>query len=117
VARDYAGNESVVSSFTAPAINNVGVEGGLPLTFALDQNYPNPFNPTTTVRYDLAKTTDVSLRVYNMQGQMVRELVSGLQNAGRYELQFNADNLASGVYVYHLQAGDFSQTRKMVLMK
>jgi hypothetical protein len=117
VARDYAGNESVVSTFNAPAIPTTGVDDVLPLSFALGQNYPNPFNPSTTVRYDLAKTTDVSLRVYNMQGQMVRELVSGQQSAGRYELVFNADNLASGVYVYHLQAGDFNQTRKMVLMK
>ena len=116
-AYDYAGNAGEMNTLTAPATPLTGVEEGLPLSFSLEQNYPNPFNPTTTLRYDLASAANVSLNVYNMQGQLVRQLVNTQQNAGRYELSFSANELASGVYIYHLKAGDFTQTRKMVLMK
>jgi len=91
--------------------------GIVPQTFALWQNYPNPFNPTTTINYDLPKSARITLKVYNIVGQEVATLVDGQQSAGRYSVQFNASHLASGIYFYRLQSGDFVQTNKMVLVK
>ncbi|MCH8568538.1 MAG: T9SS type A sorting domain-containing protein [Balneolales bacterium] len=90
---------------------------GLPGTFALSQNYPNPFNPTTQISYDLPETADVRLEVFNIQGQRVAVLVSETQNAGTHNLSFNASRLASGVYIYRLQAGSHTFTKKMTLIK
>jgi photosystem II stability/assembly factor-like uncharacterized protein len=91
--------------------------GSIPETYALWQNYPNPFNPTTTVAYDLPKAAKITLKVYNILGQVVAVLAEGQQAAGRYVVPFNASTLASGVYFYRLQAGDFVQTNKMVLVR
>jgi hypothetical protein len=117
VAVDHAGNESTASTCSSPVSPVLAVGKGAPLSIALEQNHPNPFNPTTSVRYTLDRTTEVNLRVYNLQGRMVRELVSGVQHAGSYRQEFDAGNLASGVYVYRLQVGDRILTRRMVLMK
>lgn len=89
----------------------------LPSDFALDQNYPNPFNPTTNVRFNVPKNSFVTLKVYNMLGQEVATLVNKELNAGTFEADFNAANLASGSYVYRLTADGFVQSRKMILMK
>ena len=70
----------------------------IPTEYTLYQNYPNPFNPTTTIKYDLPNTSEVSLIIYDILGRKVKELVNTKQQAGRYEIQFNASNLASGVY-------------------
>ncbi len=86
-------------------------------SYALAQNYPNPFNPMTTIQYSLANTGNVSLKVYDILGREVANLVNGRQAAGEYTVQFNAANLASGIYFYRLQAGDFVQTKKMMLVK
>jgi hypothetical protein len=104
-----------------------GVETGppLPTRFSLEQNYPNPFNPSTTIRYALPSRMHVTLGVYNLLGQKVVELVRGEKDAGLYQVPFDASGLASGVYLYRLQAraasggqaGDFVQTRKLVLVK
>ncbi|MCS6990157.1 MAG: T9SS type A sorting domain-containing protein [Chloroherpetonaceae bacterium] len=97
--------------------NVIEVNAGLPKTFALEQNYPNPFNPTTTIAYQLPTASDVSLKVYDMLGKEVTTLVNARQDAGAYSVNFNANNLASGLYFYRLQAGNFVQTRKMMLVK
>jgi hypothetical protein len=89
----------------------------LPKVYTLDQNYPNPFNPNTTIRYGLPSRSHVVLTVYNTLGQQVATLVQGEQEAGYHEAVFDAVGLASGVYLYRLQAGDFIQTRKFVLLK
>jgi len=93
------------------------VEENVATTFSLDQNYPNPFNPTTTINYTLGKAEMVKISVYNMLGQKVTSLVSKQQRAGSHQIQWNAGDVATGVYFYKIQAGDFSQTRKMLLMK
>ena len=92
-------------------------EDGLPESFALESNYPNPFNPSTAIRFSLPESAHVSLVVYNTLGQVVGTLVDGMQAAGHHQVQFEAGELPSGMYVYSLQtpAGTFSKT--MLLLK
>ena len=85
--------------------------------YSLGQNYPNPFNPTTLIKYSVAQRGIVSLKVYDMLGKEVATLVNGTKDAGSYEVNFNASNLASGVYIYKIQAGNFVQSKKMMLLK
>jgi photosystem II stability/assembly factor-like uncharacterized protein len=85
--------------------------------YRLEQNYPNPFNPITTIEFDLPKSSEVSLKIFNILGEEVTTLVSDRLSAGSYSYEWDASNLASGVYLYRLQAGDYIQTRKMVLMR
>lgn len=88
-----------------------------PVTFRLEQNYPNPFNPATTIRYALPQTSDVHLEVFNVTGQRVALLVDELQNSGWQEVSFDASSLASGMYIYRIQAGHYIETRQMMLIK
>ncbi len=88
-----------------------------PEGFELSQNYPNPFNPTTNIQFTLQQAGNVSLKVFNMLGQEVATLVNGRVSAGVQTVQFDASNLASGVYIYRLQAGSKVQTNKMLLIK
>jgi hypothetical protein len=83
----------------------------------LAQNYPNPFNPTTVVRYGLPHAARVSVTVFNVLGQQVAVVEEGMREAGYHDVKFDGSNLASGVYLYRLQTGEFVQTRKFVLMK
>jgi hypothetical protein len=96
---------------------SAGEGGALPESFGLSQNYPNPFNPTTTIDYTVPRGTNVRLVVYNALGQKVATLVDGHRNAGSYAAEFSAAKVASGVYFYTLTAGEFTSTKKMVLMK
>jgi hypothetical protein len=89
----------------------------LPNGSSLEQNYPNPFNPSTTIRYGLPSRSHVTLTVFNTLGQQVATLVQGEQEAGFHEVQFDASSLASGVYLYRLQAGDFLKTKRLLLLK
>jgi hypothetical protein len=89
----------------------------LPKEFALYNNYPNPFNPTSKIKYDLPRDVQVSLKVYDILGREVATLVDTKQSAGYYAIDFNATNLASGAYIYRITAGDFVQTKKMMVLK
>ncbi len=89
----------------------------LPKTFQLYPNYPNPFNPSTMIFYDVPTTSIVSLTVYDLLGREVETLVNQRQSPGKYGVRFDGSRLASGVYIYRLQAGSFSQTKKLMLVK
>ena len=99
-------------------VTDVNNETGLPVSYSVSQNYPNPFNPSTKINYTLPVTGNVTLKIYNILGQEVRTLINNeLKSAGKYTIDFNASNLASGVYLYRLQAGDFVRVKKMMLLK
>lgn len=89
----------------------------VPVEFSLEQNYPNPFNPETNIRFALPKKENVTLIVYNILGQQVRTILAGELEAGVYNFSFQAENLASGVYIYSLRAGSVTMTKKMILQK
>lgn len=94
-----------------------GKEDDTPYRFKLDQNYPNPFNPFTTINYELQKFGLVNLKIYNMLGKEVAELVNETQEAGIHEISFDASKLPSGTYIYKIQSGNFVHVRKMILLK
>lgn len=89
----------------------------LPIEFKLFQNFPNPFNPNTRIAYSIPQDVHVTLKVFDLLGNEIQTLVDELQKQNYYEIQFNAENLSSGVYFYQLKAGDFIQTKKMVLLR
>ncbi len=92
-------------------------EGFLPEEYTLHQNYPNPFNPSTRISYDLARTGHVTMKVFDLLGREVVTLVDGMQATGNHNATFDGSGLASGIYLCRLQVGEWSQTRKMVLLK
>jgi hypothetical protein len=92
-------------------------EESIPNAFALQQNYPNPFNPVTNIQYAVSSRQFVKLTVYDVLGNEIATLADEYKPAGKYEVEFNASTLPSGVYFYQLKAGDFIQTRKMILLK
>ena len=93
------------------------LSGNVPNEYSLDQNYPNPFNPSTTIRYSLPAESEVSLKIYNVLGSEVANLVNQKQSAGQYEASFNASNFASGIYFYTLETSGVSISKKMMLLK
>lgn len=92
-------------------------EDAIPAAYNLSQNYPNPFNPTTTISFSLPNSAFVSLKVYNMLGKEVGTLVNGVRGAGTHSVQFNASNISSGVYFYTLHTENFTETKKMLLLR
>lgn len=107
VARSLADFEVVTSNELAES----------PQEFSLNQNYPNPFNPSTLIRYNIAEASEVRLAVYDILGRRVATLVNELQTPGAYTVNFNANHLASGTYIYRLEAGNFVSIKKMMLIK
>ncbi|HSR17693.1 MAG TPA: T9SS type A sorting domain-containing protein [Ignavibacteriaceae bacterium] len=90
---------------------------GIPAEFKLSQNYPNPFNPSTKIRYEIPTESKVLIKIYDILGREVAMLINDFQKAGRYQVEWNAGNLASGVYFYSIKAGDFHSVKKLMLLK
>lgn len=101
-----ADNNSIVKEVSA-----------IPTEFALQQNYPNPFNPSTAINYDLPVGSFVTMKIFDITGREIATLVNEMQNAGSYNIRFDGSNFASGVYFYRIQAGEFTQLKKMFLIK
>ena len=116
-------NDPDASSVNIPVIFEVttGLEdlysNKIPQTYSLGQNYPNPFNPVTHIQYGLPKTGDVKIEIYNILGQKIKTLLNKQMPAGYHEVEFNAQNLSSGVYLYRIEASEFQDVKKMILLK
>ena len=98
------------------------IENQIPVEYSLEQNYPNPFNPSTVIRYRIIKPAQVSLKIYDVLGSEIKTLVNKEQVNGVYEVDWNGDdqfgnNVSTGVYFYKINAGDYTETRKMMLIK
>jgi hypothetical protein len=89
----------------------------VPVEYSLEQNYPNPFNPSTIIKYALPRSSNVSLKIYDMLGNEVKTVVNEFKTAGTYSVNFDASSLSSGVYFYKIVAGDFTDAKKMTLVK
>lgn len=111
------GTTFLLDDLTFSAATAVQSDENTALSFELSQNYPNPFNPTTTISYTIPKSSLVTLKVYNLLGQEVARLVNENQFAGKHSVKFIGTDLPSGLYVYKITAGNFTQTRKMMLLK
>ena len=97
--------------------NSVEVDYETVKEYSLSQNYPNPFNPNTEINFSIAKSGNVTLKVYNILGSEVATLVNGFMEAGKHSVKFSANEFTSGVYLYTIKADNFNSTRKMILMK
>ena len=120
----YFMNFDSAQVFIGRAITELGTITSLDLPeksliqeFQLFQNYPNPFNPVTVFSWQLAVGSNVTLEIYNLRGQKVKTLLSASLHSGFHSVEFNATNLASGIYFYRLEAGAFVETKKMVVLK
>lgn len=112
------GYETKIFSFRNDKVSNVGNEQSVNNTFNLNQNYPNPFNPSTQINYSLATAGQVSIKVYNVLGELVTELINIYQSAGSYSVGFDAGDISSGVYFYQLQIdGSIVGSKKMMLIR
>ena len=109
-------NGTIVSVELGSAVGGSVNAKLIPANFELAQNYPNPFNPSTTIGFALSQASDYTLTIYNVTGQKVAEF-AGTEEAGIHEVKWDASVNASGIYFYKLNAGDFSDTKKMVLLK
>lgn len=116
IASDRSTGLYVLRSSVLPIGINTG-NNNLPATFKLGQNYPNPFNPVTKIQYSLPRNAYIRLQIYDASGRFVKSIVDGFESAGEHFAVFNGGNLASGVYFYVLQAGEYAESKKMVLIK
>ena len=98
-------------------ISNVEKTESLPSEYSLSQNYPNPFNPSTTISFKIPKTDFVSLKIYDALGNEIKTIVNEIKTAGKFSVNFDGSNLPSGVYFYRLTSGNFSKTKKLLLLK
>jgi hypothetical protein len=98
-------------------VGNSTITSNVPSAYLLSQNYPNPFNPSTKISFSLPKAGNVKLVVYDILGKEVATLINDYRTAGTHSVEFNASNLASGVYLYRIESGDFKETKRMMLVK
>jgi hypothetical protein len=113
----YMGYAPDMGAYESPYFSEIKTNDKLPKYFTLNQNYPNPFNPSTTIEFDMPNNSEVTLKIFNILGKEVATLASDKLSAGSYSYEWDAVHLASGVYLYRLEAEGFVQTRKMILMR
>ena len=117
----YTSNQYSIGHATSPVVvTGLAIDNGkgyIPGAYLLAQNYPNPFNPSTTIKFGLPKSSHVSLAVYDLLGRQVSVLVNEMRDAGVHEVTLDGANLASGVYFYRIQAGDFVQSKRLIVVK
>ncbi|MBK8944861.1 MAG: T9SS type A sorting domain-containing protein [Ignavibacteriae bacterium] len=106
-----------VYTFNTDFLSDISDDEKIPNKFELSQNYPNPFNPTTNINFSIPKEGKVKISIYNILGQKISDLVNQSMKAGKYETTFNGSNLASGIYIYRIEAANFVQSKKMMLLK
>ena len=106
-----------VDTANTTAINLTEGLEGLPESFYISNNYPNPFNLVTRINYNVSKKIHVIINVYDITGRLVDTIINGVQSPGRYTVTFNTKKLASGIYFYQLKAGNFVDTKKLILLK
>ena len=106
-----------ISIFTSNVIGISTLGNEVPTDFYLYQNFPNPFNPNTNIRFDISGSGNVKLKIFDITGREVSELINGQYEPGKYNYDFNAGNLASGIYFYKLETPGYTSIRKMVLVK
>ena len=109
--------EDTSGAFTVTSTTGTNETGRVERSFRILPAYPNPFNPETNIRFEIPDRQFVSLRVYNLLGQVVKTLVDGVRPPGDYAVRFDASNLASGIYMYRLQSGNLVETRRLVLLR
>jgi hypothetical protein len=111
------GNKTLDFTIGSVDVIDVNEPEEIPTTYSLSQNYPNPFNPTTTIQYSIPKDEFVKLTVYDITGKVVKAVVSDYKSAGKYSVEFNASSYSSGTYYYKLEAGEYKNIQKMMLVK
>ena len=121
-AVDIHENESEYSAISSIVVTSSVMDSQNPSEFELNQNYPNPFNPTTTITFSVPEFSEITIRIFNLLGQELVILTNKKYSPGTYNLQFNADNLTSGIYLYSINAisqsgKQFAKTRKIILLK
>lgn len=120
IVNDYIYSSTEHSTYRRLLSESTGINfisSEIPSNYSLFQNYPNPFNPSTNIKYQISKNSFVILKVYDLLGREISTLVNELQKAGVYEIQFSNSGLTSGIYFYRMQAGNYSETKKMVYIK
>lgn len=110
-------NRTTINQFGSTEPNAVNDDNHAVKEFTVFQNYPNPFNPATTISYAVPQRTNVNIKVYNITGKEITTLVNEVKEAGAHTVNFNAENLSSGIYFYRVTAGQFTTVRKMILIK
>ena len=116
-AIDYTGNESEHSDIVNATFLGIDGQANIPKEFGLKQNYPNPFNPVTTISYQLPKSIFVNISIYNISGQLVETLLKEHKSSGYYSVKWNATGVGSGVYFYRIEAGEYTKTKKCLILK
>ncbi|HMT12048.1 MAG TPA: T9SS type A sorting domain-containing protein, partial [Ignavibacteria bacterium] len=106
-----------LTNYCAGTPVGIGQNTGIPLQYGLDQNYPNPFNPSTYIKFQLPEGGNVKITVFDILGKEVASLINEKMEAGYHNVEFNASDLASGLYIYKMESGNFTDVKKMMLIK
>ncbi len=116
-AMNYIGSAPDMGAYEYGDPTIIEEQSVIPKRYTISQNYPNPFNPSTTIEYYLPNPANVRIEVYNLAGQKIRTLLNKTMLSGSNQVEFNAQNLSNGIYFYRIDAGEFQDVKKMILIK